>query len=112
MATASHESSGAHLEQIFHFFFLEKIFWIFGRPFRDVGADVPPSRRDGWLRAGRVSLGIAPRGPGDVWELSSEVVFIGEHLPYKFRKSAPDDLQSSRDLPCPVKTHPKIFGGL
>ena len=52
------------------------IFWIFGRPFGAIRADYRFSRRDGCISTGRVGLRSAPRGPGDIWKLFSEVGFV------------------------------------
>ena len=77
MDTASHESSGEHLVSFFYFSFLDN-FWIFRRPCGAVGADDRVSRRDRSVSAGRVGPRSAARGPGDIWELFSEVGFFGE----------------------------------
>ena len=57
---------------------LMKTFFIFGDPFEAVGADDRDSRRDGCISMGRVRPRSAPRGPGDIWELFSEVGLFGK----------------------------------
>ena len=47
-------------------------FLIFEHPFGAIRPDVGPSRRRGWIGAGRVRPGIAPRGPWVKWDLFLE----------------------------------------
>ena len=73
MDTASHESSGDRLGHIFDFF---PGSYFSGFPdvrLRPLGPTTPVSRRDECISTARVRPGSAPRGPGDIWELFSEV---------------------------------------
>ena len=49
---------------------------MFGRPLEAVSADDRVSRRDACISTGRVRPRSAPRGPRDVREPFSEVVFV------------------------------------
>ena len=51
-----------------------------GRPFEAVRADFGRSRRRGWIRGGRVRLGIAPRSPWVIWEPFSEFGILGKNF--------------------------------
>ena len=56
--------------------FVKRIFRILGRPFDAVRADAGVSRRDECISTGWERPGSSPRGPGDIWELFSEVGFF------------------------------------